>query len=529
MLSHRSAINLAVPQYPARHTYDPVGRLANIFYPSSSTTVAATPDVHFSYNSAGRVWTRTEDGQATTTYEYTTWGTPKKETVVSSNTAALPSSVVERTFDGYGRPDLLKVQSGGATAPDVDYNFNGTTGLLGNVASDGRIITYGYNGVGPMPTSLTYAHSGTTLLSSSRPLNSAGLASGITDSQSGTIFQSLTYSYAADRVSAVTRNHEQTQWLYGYDQRGQVTSADKKFLYPSEYVRGLETDYTYDMTGNRTTKQQGGNGSYGGYSMRTTNYGTANALNQYTAITHPWSGASTWLDVSGQRSYPTETITVNSQEAEYQQAAYVPYYSFRKELLLTPTADQRYADVTINSSYYGVLDSGKMYVPPATENPVYDADGNLLQDSRWIYRWDAENRLVSQTPAISGPAAGVGTQTSIYHTYDGLARRVCRRSVQEVYQQTSPGVISLVGTYTFSRSFTYDGWNMVQSLDSGSAFGNFNDSGTAATRLSFVWGPDIGSHTHGHTSWQQAGGVGGLIAVLGTTATSCQLGCAKVG
>ena len=46
-------------------------------------------------------------------------------------------------------------------------------------------------------------------------------------------FQSLSYSYAADRVSYVTRNHEQTQWLYSY-QRGRVTSADKKFLYPSE-------------------------------------------------------------------------------------------------------------------------------------------------------------------------------------------------------------------------------------------------------------------------------------------------------
>ena len=54
-------------------------------------------------------------------------------------------------------------------------------------------------------------------------------------------FQSLSYSYAADRVSYVTRNHEQTQWLYSY-QRGRVTSTDKKFLYPmypSEYVREL--------------------------------------------------------------------------------------------------------------------------------------------------------------------------------------------------------------------------------------------------------------------------------------------------
>ena len=81
---------------------------------------------------------------------------------------------------------------------------------------------------------------------------------------------------------------------------------------------------------------------------------------------------------------------MNSQAADYQQAGYVPYYSFRKELVLTPAANQRSADVSINSSFYGILDSGKMYIPPALENPIYDADGNLLQDGRWIYRWDVE-------------------------------------------------------------------------------------------------------------------------------------------
>ena len=81
---------------------------------------------------------------------------------------------------------------------------------------------------------------------------------------------------------------------------------------------------------------------------------------------------------------------MNSQAADYQQAGYVAYYSFRKELVLTPAANQRSADVSINSSFYGVLDSGKMYVPPTSENPIYDADGNLLQDGRWIYRWDVE-------------------------------------------------------------------------------------------------------------------------------------------
>jgi hypothetical protein len=109
------------------------------------------------------------------------------------------------------------------------------------------------------------------------------------------------------------------------------------------------------------------------------------------------------------------------------------------------------------------------------------------------------------------------TDTKLYFTYDGLSRRVSRRRVDETYSMTGPGYYSLTFTGTFRRSFTYDGWNMVQSLDSGYYGGDFNHTDTAASRLSFVWGPDLGSGTHGHTSWQKAGGVNGLLAVLGTT------------
>ena len=46
------------------YNYDAYGRLQMIDYPIASTTVAATPDVTFTYNPAGRVDTRTEAGQA---------------------------------------------------------------------------------------------------------------------------------------------------------------------------------------------------------------------------------------------------------------------------------------------------------------------------------------------------------------------------------------------------------------------------------------------------------------------------------
>ncbi len=508
------------------YRYDTFARLQQIDYPAATTTVAATPDVDFTYDAAGRIYTRLEAGQATTTYLYTPWGAPSKETVVSVNTAVLPSSVVERVVDTSNRLDLLKVKNSttaapNIAAPDVDYDFDNDTALLQTVLSDSRSINYGYNGTGSAPSSVNYAHGATTVLSTLRS-TPHGLTSGITHSQGGTLFQSLDYIYDVDRVTSMGRGEGDLRWHYRYDGRGQVTSADKKFGNANTFARGLETEYTYDMVGNRLSKNQGGSGStVEGTGTRATTYGAANVINQYPSVGHPWSGGTTWLDVSGQRATTTETIKVNTQVASYQQADTFPYYSFHKELALTPVANQRYVDVSITTSTNAVppvtttLDSGKAYVPPMSENLTYDADGNLTADGRWLYTWDAENRLASMVPAVVPNSAR--TDTKLYFTYDGLSRRVSRRRVDETYSMTGPGYYSLTFTGTFRRSFTYDGWNMVQSLDSGYYGGDFNHTDTAASRLSFVWGPDLGSETHGHTSWQKAGGVNGLLAVLGTT------------
>jgi len=45
--------------------------------------------------------------------------------------------------------------------------------------------------------------------------------------------------------------------------------------------------------------------------------------------------------------------------------------------------------------------SGNVFVPKNQEQFSYDLDGNLTQDGRWTYGWDAENRLISLTPSTS--------------------------------------------------------------------------------------------------------------------------------
>jgi hypothetical protein len=33
---------------------------------------------------------------------------------------------------------------------------------------------------------------------------------------------------------------------------------------------------------------------------------------------------------------------------------------------------------------------GWLSAPPAAFSPVHDLDGNLVEDARWVYNWDAE-------------------------------------------------------------------------------------------------------------------------------------------
>jgi hypothetical protein len=41
------------------------------------------------------------------------------------------------------------------------------------------------------------------------------------------------------------------------------------------------------------------------------------------------------------------------------------------------------------------VEQGWIFVPPASYTPVHDADGNLIEDARWFYTWDGENRLIA--------------------------------------------------------------------------------------------------------------------------------------
>ena len=95
--------------------------------------------------------------------------------------------------------------------------------------------------------------------------------------------------------------------------------------------------------------------------------------------------------------------------------------------------------------------TGSRAVPAATESPVYDADGNLLQTSIWTYTWDAENRLIRAESKAT--VTGMSGRSASY-SYDDQWRLIARRI-------TNPDT----GVVLEENRRTYDGWNLIAEFD----------------------------------------------------------------
>lgn len=116
---------------------------------------------------------------------------------------------------------------------------------------------------------------------------------------------------------------------------------------------------------------------------------------------------------------------------------------------------------------------------------MYDADGNLTNDGRFVYAYDAENRLVSVYPVNS-----VQGSLAVENRYDHRNRRI--RKIVKRYNGSNWQINE-------THTFVWDGNNIVFEQV---AFAN----GTSRT-FEYFWGADKSG------SEQGAGGVEGLLAV----------------
>jgi len=108
-------------------------------------------------------------------------------------------------------------------------------------------------------------------------------------------------------------------------------------------------------------------------------------------------------------------------------------------------------------------------------------------DGRWVYFWDADNRLVMMTDKFYSLPNSARKQLGFNYDYMG------RRVLKVVSTWNGTAYASPVTT-----RFVYDGWNLLAELDAG------NDN---AVVCSYMWGSDLSG------SLRDSGGVGGLLTV----------------
>ena len=183
----------------------------------------------------------------------------------------------------------------------------------------------------------------------------------------------------------------------------------------------------------------------------------------------------------------------------------------------TATADvYEPVNVTQNSIALTPNLGGAQYTGAPAFVPAYDADGNVLSDGRWTYTWDGENRLIKMEalewiqPAGGYLPGNTLQGTRLEFTYDGLSRRTSKKTTRI----TSNNIAS-----SAMEGYAYDGWNvvMISQLDP--------TTGAATLRKwSCIWKPDTGSSLYARSSWQQAGGVGGLAWLQAGSAQSIDMG-----
>ena len=318
----------------------------------------------------------------------------------------------------------------------------------------------------------TFKHGATVEMATTKQYDYLDRLTAISSVPSGAGQFPLSYAYgynaANQRVSRT--DSDGPHWNYGYDSLGQVTNGTKYWA-DGNPVPGEQFGYAFDDIGNRMGTTSGGNSS--GTGLRTASY-TVNDLNQYSNRTVP-----NGLDILGIANYQA-TVTINGLSTDYRRGEF-----YQKALTITNSSNPAWLSVTNTSTYSSSSSNvvGSTWTPATPEVFGYDNDGNLTNDGRFYYYWDAENRLTNIT-SISG--APVGSLVKVDSTYDYMGRRI------QKIASTNNGS-SWVASST--NKFVYAGWNIVAILDGGNQL-----------IQTFVWGSDLSG------SLQGAGGIGGLIS-----------------
>ncbi len=458
------------PTIATTYGYNAAGDLETTDYSDS------TPDVALAYDRRGRVKS-VSDAAGQRTFGYHTSGQLEDESYTSG---PLQAAAITRTFDSLHRLSSLTARRAPASnVATVTYGYDPGS-RLESITSGPTTASYRYHPDSSLLQTLTIRHGTTERLTTTRTYDRLNRLAAISNQPAAAGMPPISHSYDYDAANHRTRatRADASYWTYGYDALGQVT-AGRKRLSDNTATPGHDYAWTFDDIGNRKSAT---------LNSRVSDY-TANTLNQYTERTVPGV-----VDVTGAASVGA-TVTV-SVDGGPPAATDRQGESFHRQVIVENTTTARRPKITVTGVRNSVGPQGEdavttlerdTFVAKTPEEYRHDDDGNLTSDGRWLYTWDAENRLIAMQTRPELSSLFGGELQRLEFAYDSGGRRI-RKQVSATNGTTS--------ALTMDRRFIYDGWNLVAELD-----------GLAGNALiqSYTWGLDLSG------SLQGAGGVGGLL------------------
>jgi RHS repeat-associated protein len=474
------------------YSYDGVGRLTGIDYSDN------TPDVTHAYDRAGRkVSTTDAAGTHTFTYDAASGGQLASWSVGGSGVWS--GLNVTNSYTS-GQRSSRATSLGGITLPTASYAYDATSGRMSSVSADGVTATYRYNAATGWNEGVTYSSG----LSCTRTADDLGRLDAITWSVGGSTVSAHDYTLNAMHRRTAAQRQDGSKWNYGYNNRGEVTSAAKADA-SNIPEPGKQFAFAFDGLGNRTSSTVSSLGD--DQITRTTSY-SANELNQYEEISHPSPG---WLVLRGSANTQA-TVTIDNEPPDFTVGS---LWFYEKSVVNSAGPVRRLAEITatrpdggLNNGPITTTRKGATFIPPPTETPTYDLDGNQTSDARWNYAWNGENRLILAEEKVIPTAVAAGaspptvtTRQKLEFSYDSQGRRI-RKVVQSFSSANQTWSV------TSDLIFLYDGWNLVAELNMKPETSNLE------LLRSYEWGLDISGTMDG------AGGVGGLLVERFHTTTS---------
>lgn len=427
------------------YSYSAAGEIIKIEYSNTNTLTTL-----FEYDRLGRM-IRTQQGSGGTAGSGTNWFNFAPSGALIGESNQLFKIGVANTYDSLLRRTAQSFVSNATVLASTSYGYDGASRITGTTNGAYSSVV-SYVALAPEQVeSIVNRLNSTIQHTVTRTYDFLDRVTKISSKPSAVPALPFTYTYNNANQRTNTALQDASYWNYQYDALGQLNSA-KRYWSAGNPVPGQQFEYVHDELGNRTSTSAGGD-SVGG-NLRTFSY-AANQLGQYTSRTNPGT-----FDVLGLANN-LATVSVNGTNGVYRHGEY-----FHKELSANNTASAANALVTNQAVLVTTTNQLGSYLLDRTNVVLsYDADGNLTNDGRWAYSWDAENRLKSMVSSANVPFAN---QIKLEFLYDAFGRRV-----QKTFA-TNNGIV-YVNQYT--NHYLYDGELIVAEADQ-------------ASRLlrSYVWG-----------------------------------------